>query len=75
MNCGICGSWNMLSKDVLENLGIKKLKQSPSIEKALINRFTIHSFICRGRNLLFFLSTSDWFEMFGSSDFRSDLEG
>ncbi|GBN72114.1 hypothetical protein AVEN_106988-1 [Araneus ventricosus] len=61
-SCRICGPSNtpalIFPNDRLGNAEMRYLKQSPSIDKALTNCFMRPSFICRGGNIMFFLSTS-----------------
>ena len=65
----------IFSIDRRGNAIIRYLKQSPAVGNALINCFMRRSFMCRGGNIIFVLSTSGSSRMLGSPGLRSVLGG
>ena len=79
MGYQICGPSNtpLLIFSIGSPLNCKMmyLKQSPSVDNAFTNCFMRHSFMHRGENIIFFLSTSGSCRMLASPGLRPDLGG
>ena len=79
MSCRICGPLNIpaliFSIESPGNVKTMYFKQSPSVDNAFTNYFMRPSFVCRGENIIFFLSKSGWCTILGSPGLRSGLGG